>query len=1037
MKLQSLYLDSFGHFRKQGIDLPEASTVVFLGPNEAGKSTLLAFIRGILFGFPAQYSAQHYPSLNRGEGGRVAVVDQSGICYTVERRAGPSGGPWVTSRPMAPWRQMAQSTLTRLTGGTSPEAFRNIYAFTLDELQSVAQLKDHDIYGAAQGAVNLASVQNTFRDRSGAIFLTGGSKQHVPQPYRQLQSVSQQLQEIQNNARLYGDLTSRQSEVELELKEVDLVLEGLRSRRSEIDRLLSGWDGWVEYSDCHRQLQEAPIYVDFPENPIIRIEGLESQIREAQDERQEAVERLKAVEDLANAVVPDEDLLYDRALIESVFRGRDRYDSAVKDLPDRRADVSARESELKGLLGDLGTNWDEQRLQEFTTTIEFRQEVEQSKGELDERREAVTRAENRLEQDARLLEERHLKLAESRELVPQAEPSLDANGIRQQRNALLTARSRLGEYERARQNYENIQFQADSSNVGPARSTTPSATPVLVASLIALCGVLLVVFGALLGGTGAAMGVIAVGVVLLAAAALIIIRGNRAPSTTVNPLTARAAEAGDHAEAARRLLQEAASSLSLQGVPTSEALDLVDGQLVDAQARLATWKDSTERVETAERDLRSQQERVESTATGLQAARESYADSVQEWRAWLNRREIPPNFTPDTVIEFLGKVETARVKLDQVNGERRRADAVQRIIDGFFLQIAPLAERHGLTLDPDDSQQLAAVADQLVQRMQVAQDAYSDREKARSQMETLGQELQGWDRRLGQAEGELTALLAAGGTDDSEEFRRRARQNEERQELVRQLNALRRNLETLSGPGEKFETFRGQLAEADPNALRGEASTLEQRQAEVESGRNVLNQELGEIRGELARLTSEEESSGLRIRRNSLLEQLQGHAREWAKLTIAEELLNRTRRRFEQERQPKVIQHAQQFFSAVTGERYRHLYAPLGEQTITVVDADGSTKTPTQLSRGTREQLYLALRFGLIRGADESGERLPVVVDEALVNFDLERARLAAAAFGHLSETNQVLVFTCHPATAEMFEEAAGAQVVDISGVAS
>ena len=58
--------------------------------------------------------------------------------------------------------------------------------------------------------------------------------------------------------------------------------------------------------------------------------------------------------------------------------------------------------------------------------------------------------------------------------------------------------------------------------------------------------------------------------------------------------------------------------------------------------------------------------------------------------------------------------------------------------------------------------------------------------------------------------------------------------------------------------------------------------------------------------------------------------------------------------------------------------------------------------------------------------------RLPVVV--ALVNFDPQRARVAAESFAQLAETNQVLVFTCHPSTAEMFADAAGAQVVDISG---
>ena len=39
------------------------------------------------------------------------------------------------------------------------------------------------------------------------------------------------------------------------------------------------------------------------------------------------------------------------------------------------------------------------------------------------------------------------------------------------------------------------------------------------------------------------------------------------------------------------------------------------------------------------------------------------------------------------------------------------------------------------------------------------------------------------------------------------------------------------------------------------------------------------------------------------------------------------------------------------------------------------------------------------------------------------------RAKLAAESFAALSETNQVLVFTCHPGTADLFADAAGAQV--------
>ena len=386
---------------------------------------------------------------------------------------------------------------------------------------------------------------------------------------------------------------------------------------------------------------------------------------------------------------------------------------------------------------------------------------------------------------------------------------------------------------------------------------------------------------------------------------------------------------------------------------------------------------------------------------------------------------------------FVARVETTRTALAALsgtNGLRGRVQAIRDDIEEFRQLVEPLAQRHGLHLDTHGHRQLPIVADELIRRLDDVQTAFADRERAREQVEEVRQILEARERRLQVAELELAELLAAGGTEGAEDFRRRARQHEERLELERQLDEHRRSLERLSGPGERFDDFCQSLATSDPAQLREESSRLSELHTEVAGNRDSLREERGGIDTELAHLTSEQESSALRVRRNTLEEQLREQAREWSRLTIAEALLEKTRQKFEQERQPGVIRHAQEFFSGVTGQRYQRLYAPIGEQTITVIDASGASRQPAELSRGTREQLYLALRFGLIREFGEHAERLPVVVDEALVNFDPGRARLAAEAFGQLAETNQVLVFTCHPATADMFAEAAGAEVVDISG---
>ena len=139
MRLSELYLDGFGHFHQQAIGPTAGAVTVLYGPNEAGKSTLLAFIRAILFGFPRAYN-NHYPPLVGGRhGGRIVMNDDAGASFVVERYAGSRGGLNVASAegPSA----NSEALLRRLTGNATPDLFRNVFAFSLDELQAAASLK--------------------------------------------------------------------------------------------------------------------------------------------------------------------------------------------------------------------------------------------------------------------------------------------------------------------------------------------------------------------------------------------------------------------------------------------------------------------------------------------------------------------------------------------------------------------------------------------------------------------------------------------------------------------------------------------------------------------------------------------------------------------------------------------------------------------------------------------------------------------------------------------------------------------------------
>ena len=101
-------------------------------------------------------------------------------------------------------------------------------------------------------------------------------------------------------------------------------------------------------------------------------------------------------------------------------------------------------------------------------------------------------------------------------------------------------------------------------------------------------------------------------------------------------------------------------------------------------------------------------------------------------------------------------------------------------------------------------------------------------------------------------------------------------------------------------------------------------------------------------------------------------------------MTIARDIFERTREEFQQERQPALMQSASRYLSDLTLGRYTAVRAVIGEkeQDLEIVEGEAHTKRANELSRGTAEQLFLAMRFALIKEYARKAEAMPVVLDE-------------------------------------------------------
>ncbi len=1035
MRLHELYVDGFGHFHHKTIGPMQGSVTVLYGPNEAGKSTLLAFIRAILFGFPTRFNS-HFPPLTGGRhGGRITLSDDVNGSYVVERYSGARGGLQVTA-PTGPTAN-AETQLRQLVGPATPEFFKTVFTFSLDELNEAAALQGSSIYSAGQGVPGMARLEKSLLERKGSIYKRRGSLQALPKLLNALRDVDRQLKAVEGNADRFGQLNVRRLEIGKELESAKDRLLRLDSRRSEIDKLLDGWESWVALTNCESRLSGMPRFEHFPENAATRLESFEDQARQARKDLEEGRSQLQQTKESASVAIHDEALLDDAGIVEGIRRARSSFDSSVRDLPERKSELRRLEADLSEGLAEVGHGWDEGDVVALDTSIVVRSQADRLKQQIAERRERFQQARVVFDQERRVLQSHQAEVQQAREDMPLEPPPLDSATLTERSNALRAARGQLDEYERERQNHENLlrQLNTLASSRELAAQTAKSPNSLLLV-LLGLVGAALIVVAVLLGEGALPLG-IASGLALLTTVAILYLSARASPIAIPAPMTTELERQTSDAEAAaeKRLqsLMQLTAALGHTDQPNTAALELLEADLESARTALNTWTGVRARVEETSRREKSQELLVEAATKEYEAAKVSAREAKREWQQWLRERDLDESLTADTMTSFLARIDATRVSLNEARRMRERVAAIERDIAEFRNQVESLAMTHNLQLNPDDQRQLAAVADELIQRLDDALEMRFRREQAKESAEDYRRQVERQEQRLQAVEQELSTLLVSGGTVDPEEFRRRARQHLERVQLERQRDEHLRSLERLCGPFERLAAFRKSLEGSDPSQLSGESVRLSEQRAEIDDRCNALREERGGIDNALMQLTDEEESSALRIRRSILLEQLREYAREWSQLTIAETLLERTRQKFEQERQPSVIRHAQEFFSSVTGQRYRRLFAPIGEQTIVVTDSRGGNKHPQQLSRGTREQLYLALRFGLIREFGEHAQGLPVVVDEALVNFDPGRSRMTVQAFAELSRTNQILVFTCQPSTADMFRDLARAQVVCIS----
>lgn len=155
----------------------------------------------------------------------------------------------------------------------------------------------------------------------------------------------------------------------------------------------------------------------------------------------------------------------------------------------------------------------------------------------------------------------------------------------------------------------------------------------------------------------------------------------------------------------------------------------------------------------------------------------------------------------------------------------------------------------------------------------------------------------------------------------------------------------------------------------------------------------------------------------------ALTEKIKGYREFTDTVSLAETALDEAFRDLRKNYSEVLDQRTAEIFTKLSNEKYLSVSVSKGlDASVTTEDAFG-TKEADYLSRGTEDQLYLALRLAIAELITNESEKLPIFADDPLSQYDDNRTSKALAFLKDYSKDKQFIMFTCHSFIKEAAEE--------------
>lgn len=188
----------------------------------------------------------------------------------------------------------------------------------------------------------------------------------------------------------------------------------------------------------------------------------------------------------------------------------------------------------------------------------------------------------------------------------------------------------------------------------------------------------------------------------------------------------------------------------------------------------------------------------------------------------------------------------------------------------------------------------------------------------------------------------------------------------------------------------------------------------EQIDAALPQVRNQLREARSRVDSLTGQLRTMDSPESLQAQRDQCTRRLEALQAEYDAIALAMEALTQANTVLQTRFSPALGAETARIFSAITGGRYDKVLLDRNLSLSAQPAGDAMPRALSLLSQGAGDQLYLAVRLAICRMVLPRDKAAPLILDDALANFDDQRLAAALDWLAEESRTRQILLFTCH-----------------------